>query len=187
MNQNEVIYQEERRESTNQINNNIDLNYMNQGVSFCPIHGLQHCRSNTNQRIEEQRQISQEENKKEVTQNQHIYHNHEEIDGMNKETNNYKFYESKNIKNNQSNLNSITLHYARGEEKEENKKGNSSYSNIYVSSTPIISDSNYQKYQSFSKVTSSYNNIEGQSQGHCHGFCPIHGNRVIKVQQQAEQ
>ena len=101
-----------------------------------------------------------------------IYHTHEEMNGMLEDTHNYKFYESKNIKNtNEGDINSITLHHIRGEQKGLSNQG------IYTSS----SNSNYQKYQSFGSSSNSYYNYSGQSQYNS-GFhpCPIHGNKSVK-------
>ena len=106
------------------------------------------------------------------------------------ETNNYKFYESKNIKNKMDDSNSITLHYSRGgEEKGVKNEGENYYSKVYVAtkSIPIITDSNYQQYQTFSQSNSLYNNYVGQhthsyDEGHC--LCPLHGNQMIHIEQQ---
>ena len=103
------------------------------------------------------------------------------MDGMCGDTHNYKFYESKNIKNNQGNLDYITVHYTRGDEKEKNYIRDSSNSNVYIATQTIPTvDSNCQ---TFSQSRHSYNNYKIiQSQGHSHGFCPVHGRRVIQSQ-----
>ena len=102
-----------------------------------------------------------------------IYHTHEEMNGILDDTHNYKFYESKNIKNtNEGDINSVTLRHIRGEQ-----KGLSNNRGIY--SSP--SNSNYQQYQSFGLSNNSYYNYVGQSQYNS-GFnaCPIHGNKSFK-------
>jgi hypothetical protein len=175
----EEIYKEESRQFSQQLNNN--QNYMNYGHKICPIHGIQGRNNrfvqNQNHIFEEQRQIRQNENTNEFTQNQQqIFHTHEDIGGMIGDTNNYKFYESKNIKRKEGKENYITLHYTRGGEEKE-----SSYSNVYIASKaiPINSNSNYQQFQLISQTNSSkINNKE-----HSH-FCPIHGNKNIHKQQQ---
>ena len=104
---------------------------------------------------------------------QKIYHTHEEMNGMLEDTHNYKFYESKNIKNvNEGDINSVTLHHIRGEQ-----KGISNNQGIYSSS----SNSNYEQYQTFGPSSNSYYNYVGQSQYNS-GFnaCPIHGNKSFK-------
>lgn len=102
-----------------------------------------------------------------------IYHTHEEMNGMLEDSHNYKFYESKNIKNtNEGDVNSVTLHHIRGDQ-----KGLSNNRGIYFSS-----NSNNQQYQSFGTSNNSYYNYVGQSQYNS-GFkpCPIHGNKNIKI------
>ena len=78
-----------------------------------------------------------------------IYHTHEEMNGMLEDSHNYKFYESKNIKNtNEGDVNSVTLHHIRGDQ-----KGLSNNRGIYFSS-----NSNNQQYQSFGTSNNSYYN-----------------------------
>ena len=199
INQGEEIYQAERRQFSQQFNNN---NQMNVLPGFCPIHGM-HRQVNRyslsqqqQQQVESQRQFKQEFKQEGIRnesqqQNQQIYHTHKEREGMTGETNNYKFYESKNIKNNIEDPNSITLHYTRGgEEKQVSNTGGNSYSKVYVTtkSVPFVTDSNYQQYQAFSQSTNSYNNYVGQQHLHTHshddGNCPLHGKQMIFIEQQ---
>ena len=95
------------------------------------------------------------------------------MNGMLDDTHNYKFYESKNIKNsNEGDVNSVTLHHIRGDQRDlSNNRG------IYS----FDSNSNYQQYQSFGLPNNSYYNYVGQSQYNS-GFnvCPIHGNKNVK-------
>ena len=189
MDQREEIYQMQRRQYNQQLNNN--QNYINIGRRFCPIHGIyghgqmKEQRFGTTQGFE-QRQIVQEDNRNNSS-HQRIIHTHEEMDGILSEANNYKFYESKNIKNTEENSNCITLHFTRGvDEKDGNNRGGSYYSNVYVATKSVpVSDSNTQQYQSFNQTNASYNNFLGE-QSHIHsqhGFCPIHNNNNIKRQQ----
>ena len=102
-----------------------------------------------------------------------VYHTHEEMNGNLEDSHNYKFYESKNIKNaNEGDINSVTLHHIRGEQ-----QGLNNNQRIYSSS----SNSNYQQYQSIGSSNNSYYNYAGQSQYNS-GFnvCPIHGNKSVK-------
>ena len=194
INQKEEIYQAERRQFSQHFNNN---NQMNVLPGFCPIHGMhgkvnRHSLAQQQQQIESQRQIKQEGIRNETQQqNQQIYHTHKEKEGIIGETNNYKFYESKNIKNKIEDSNSITLHYTRGgEEQQVNNIGGNSYSKVYVTtkSIPIATDSNYQQYHTFSQSTSSYNNYVGQPNIHTHshddGNCPLHGKQMILIEQE---
>ena len=194
INQGEEVYQVERRQYSQQFNNN---NQMNALPGFCPIHGMHGQGNNrfsqlSQQQIQSQRLIRQEGIRNETQQqNQKIYHTHEELAGKVGQTNNYKFYESKNIKNKIDDSNSITLHYTRGgEEKQISNAGGNSYSKVYVAtqSIPVITDSNYQQYQTFSQSSSSYNNYAGQHHIHNHshddGHCPLHGKQMILIEQQ---
>ena len=183
LHQNEVVYHEKRQEFSHQTNNNINDNYIKHGSSFCPVHGLHHNKYRQNQGFETQKQIRQIESRNLLPQNQRIFHSHEEMDGIIGDTNNYKFYESKNIKNNnQGNLNFITLHYNRGDEKENNYVRDSSNSNVYFTTQTIPTvDSNYH---TFSQSTTSYNNYKiVQSNSHSQGFCPVHGNKLVQIYQ----
>ena len=127
-------------------------------------------------------QIKQNERGNQYSQK--IYHTHEEMNGMVGDTNNYKFYESKNIKNEKGDINSVTFHHIRGEQKERNSKDSSNYSNIYVPSKalPIITDSNYQ--QSLSQVNSNY---AGQSKNNSgiesYGFYTVPKNQNSQIQE----
>ena len=93
VNQREDVYQKERSKFSRQSNIN-NQNYMNFPPGYCPIHGMQGLRFDQMQ--------------------QQFYNTHEEIEEITGETNNYRFYESKNIKNKKDDSNSITLHYTRG-------------------------------------------------------------------------
>ncbi len=195
MNQREEIYQMENREYTQQLNNN--PNNINIGHGFCPVHGMygyghSHGKNQGNRfvqnQIYEQRQIRQEDNRN-ISLQPSLYDTHNQKDTILNAADNYKFYESKNIKNTEESSNCITLHYTRGvDEKEENSRGGSYYSNIYVAtnSVPVVNDSKYQQFQVFSQSNTDYNNLAG-GQAHIHsehGFCPIHGNNIIQRRRQ---
>ena len=180
---NEEYYTEERNEYSNHYNN-IE-NIMNYGKEFCPIHGSNINKFYQNKIYKSNNQIKQNERGNQYSQK--IYHTHEEMNGMVGDTNNYKFYESKNIKNEKGDINSVTFHHIRGEQKERNSKDSSNYSNIYVPSKaiPIITDSNYQ--QSLSQVNSSYSNYAGQSKNNSgiesYGFYAVPKNQNSQIQE----
>ena len=105
------------------------------------------------------------------------------------ETNNYKFYESKNIRNNDESAKFVTLHYTRGvDEKEDNKKRGPSFSNFYIATKniPISTEANFQQFASFNQnISSNNNNFDGHSHIHSqNGFCPLHRNNMISFMQQ---
>ena len=121
-----------------------NINCMN-GV--CPIHGIH----NNN-----------------VNQIYNIHGNEKHVMGDN---NNYKFYESKNIRNYDGEVNSITLHQMRG----DNNYGELSHLYMATRSYPIISDMSYQ--QQYYQTSQNYNNAYNE---HLQ-FCPVHGNVMISV------
>ena len=189
----EEVYKVERRQYSQKINDN--QNYRNFGPEFCPVHGIQGHKFLQSQGFdyqkhgfEAQREFRQEGNKNISFGQQNIFHTQDEIDDeILSEANNYKFFESKNVKNNDDN--SITVHYTRGgDEKEGKSKGGSYYSKVYVATKtiPVETDSNIQKYQSFSQSNSSYNRNVGQSHIHSQSeFCPVHGRKIIQIQKRA--
>ena len=183
-NRNKEYYNEERNEYSNNYNNR--RIFMDYGKEFCPIHGSRFNNFYSNQIYKSNNQIKKD-GRNQYSQN--IYHTHEEMNGMVGDTNNYKFYESKNIKNEEGDINSMTFHHIRGEQKERNSKGLNNYSNVYAASKaiPIIHDSNYKEYQSFSQINSSYNNYVGQSNNNSpnesYGFYAVPNNLNLKIQE----
>ena len=156
------INQNQRQYDNNRFNN--EQNY----THFCPIHGIYHTPYNQNIIYDMQGQFQQ---------NRNIY---PEIDqnGMVINADNYKFYESKNLKNEEEN-NSLTLHHLRGEDKYMN---NNTSSNIYVATkvVPIITDSNFSNYEEINSGNNINNDIENE---HFHDEnCPIHGDKNIQNQ-----
>ena len=154
--------QNQRQYENNRFNN--EQNY----THFCPIHGIYHTPYNQNIIYDMQGQFQQ---------NRNIY---PEIDqnGMVINADNYKFYESKNLKNEEDN-NSLTLHHLRGEDKYMN---NNTSSNIYVATkvVPIITDSNFSNYEEINSGNNINNDIENE---HFHDEnCPIHGDKNIQNQ-----
>lgn len=159
--QNEDYYGEERN-YYQQFNNKENMNF--NGNSFI------------NQNSKNNGYITNSKYQSEQNRNMYshkIYHTHEEMNGLLEDSNNYKFYESKNIKNtNEGDVNSVTLHHIRGDQKKGLSNNNGINSSSYL---------NNQQYQSFGSSNNSYYNYAGQSQYNS-GFkpCPIHGIKNIK-------
>lgn len=154
--------QNQRQYENNQFND--EKNY----THFCPIHGIYHTPYNQNIDYDMQGQYQQ---------NRNLY---PELDqnGMVVNADNYKFYESKNLKNEEEN-NSLTLHHLRGEDK---YMKNNTASNIYVATkvVPIITDSNFSNYEEFNSGNKINNEVENE---HFHDVnCPIHGDKNIQNQ-----
>ena len=153
----------QRQFETNRFNN--EQNYTN----YCPIHGIYHTPYNQNIIYDMQGQYQR---------NREIYPEIGE-DGMVVNADNYKFYESKNLKNEEEN-NSLTLHHLRGEERYINN--NSTSNNIYVATkvVPIITDSNFSNYEEINNGNNMNDDIENT---HFHDEnCPIHGDKNIQNQ-----
>ena len=149
--------QNQRQYENNRFNN--EQNY----THFCPIHGIYHTPYNQNIIFDMQGQYQQNRNK------------YPEIgeDGMVVNADNYKFYESKNLKNEEEN-NSLTLHHLRAEDKYMN---NNTASNVYVATkvVPILTDSNFSNYEEINSGNNINNDIENE---HFHDEnCPIHGDK----------
>ena len=149
--------QNQRQYENNRLNN--EQNY----THFCPIHGIYHTPYNQNIIFDMQGQYQQNRNK------------YPEIgeDGMVVNADNYKFYESKNLKNEEEN-NSLTLHHLRAEDKYMN---NNTASNVYVATkvVPILTDSNFSNYEEINSGNNINNDIENE---HFHDEnCPIHGDK----------
>ena len=188
MNQRQEVYHEEKRQYSQQINNN-NQNQIYYGQDFCPIHGMRNQRIGNNHQFEIQRQIRQSGNRNEPPRRQEVFHTHQEMNEIIGETNNYKFYESKNIRNNDESAKFVTLHYTRGvDEKEDNKKRGPSFSNFYIATKniPISTEANFQQFASFNQnISSNNNNFDGHSHIHSqNGFCPLHRNNMISFMQQ---
>ena len=177
INQREERYQVETRQYSQKSNNN-----MNFPPGFCPIHGIH--RIKFDQQFEAQSQNKQEGIRNDSQQQKCPVH--DEMEGIIGEIDNYKFYESKSIRNKKEDPNPMSIHYSRGgEEKEVNNSGGNNYVRAYIAtrSIPTGIDSNYQQYQSFSQTSSTYNNYVGQPHIHSQD-CPIHGKQSIYIQQQ---
>ena len=130
-------------------------------------HEHNHNNYNQNQVIEYQRQTQEEKNNTQSSGSirQQIYHKLEETGQIIGVTNNYKFYESKNIKNKEASNNSITVHYTRE---------GVDISNLF--------NENKAFYQS-NNIHNNY--MEAYLQK---GFCPIHGDttRLVQVVQKPQ-
>ena len=157
---------------------NNEFNNENNYINFCPIHGIIHNQYNQNIIYNMNRQFNQ--NNREVMNNAQIGE-----DGMVwvGNTNNYKFYESKNIKNKDGEVNSLTLHHLRGEEKYSNKKNMSNASNVYVATkvVPVMTDSNVSNFEEYHSGTgNNFTNDENETHDE---NCPIHGDKNINEQE----
>ena len=152
--------------------NNEEFNNENNYINFCPIHGIIHNQYNQNIIYNMNRQFNQ--NNRDVLNDAHIGE-----DGMIwvGNTNNYKFYESKNLKNKNEEVNSLTLHHLRGEEKYSNKKNINNASNVYVATkvVPVITDSNVSNFEEYhSGSGNNFTNDENETHDE---NCPIHGDK----------
>ena len=174
--ENDEIYQINRRQNIEKFNN--EQNFININSCYCPIHGFHNNLCDPNFIYN----VNQQYNDNYLYMNQNTYNLNSLIgeDGMVGNTNNYKFYESKNIRN-KGDINSTTFHHLRGSETNLNK--NSSF-NKYIATKvrPIVSETNYQQYQ----MDNSLNKIE-QSHFHTeHGNCPIHGKKFFQKNKNSE-
>ena len=171
--QNEEIYQINQRQyyNNNIFNNEQQQNYVN----FCPIHGIIHNPVNQNIIFDMHGHYHQ---------NRNMYNLNAEIgeDGMFiGDTNNYKFYESKNIKN-EGEVKSMTSHQLRCEDK--SNKNNNQESNVYVATKvyPIITDSNYSNTEVFHNENETNKTIENTQIKNENNNCPIHDEQNIEDQ-----
>ena len=163
-----------REEELYQINQsqfiNERLNKEQNYTNFCPIHGIYHTPYNQNIIYDMQNQYQKNRNMFEIGEDGMVVGN----------TDNYKFYESKNLKNEGEN-NSYTLHHLRGEEKFMNSNNNTA-NNIYVATkvVPILTESNYSNFEEIN----NRNNINHDNENiHFHDEnCPIHGDKNIQSQ-----
>jgi len=166
---NEELYQINQRQNSNNAFNN-EQNFINMNSHYCPIHGIfnpiyqNNIFNNMNEYCNKNNNLNK-------------YNFQIGEDGMVENTDNYKFYESKNIKNN-GEANSMTLHHLRGDNKYSNKN---SESNLYVATKviPILTDSNFKEYKTEYAIK---NNFENSHFNSIHESCPIHGNKNIQNQ-----
>ena len=161
----EELYQINQSQFINERLNN-EQNYTN----FCPIHGIYHTPYNQNIIYDMQNQYQKNRNMFEIGEDGMVLGN----------TDNYKFYESKNLKNEGEN-NSYTLHHLRGEEKFMNSNNNTA-NNIYVATkvVPILTESNYSNFEEINNRNNINHDIENI---HFHDEnCPIHGDKNIQSQ-----
>ena len=161
----EELYQINQSQFINERLNN-EQNYTN----FCPIHGIYHTPYNQNIIYDMQNQYQKNRNMFEIGEDGMVVGN----------TDNYKFYESKNLKNEGEN-NSYTLHHLRGEEKFMNSNNNTA-NNIYVATkvVPILTESNYSNFEEINNRNNINHDIENI---HSHDEnCPIHGDKNIQSQ-----
>ena len=161
----EELYQINQSQFINERLNN-EQNYTN----FCPIHGIYHTPYNQNIIYDMQNQYQKNRNMFEIGEDGMVVGN----------TDNYKFYESKNLKNEGEN-NSYTLHHLRGEEKFMNSNNNTA-NNIYVATNvvPILTESNYSNLEEINNRNNINHDIENI---HFHDEnCPIHGDKNIQSQ-----
>ena len=161
----EELYQINQSQFINERLNN-EQNYTN----FCPIHGIYHTPYNQNIIYDMQNQYQKNRNMFEIGEDGMVVGN----------TDNYKFYESKNLKNEGEN-NSYTLHHLRGEEKFMNSNNNTA-NNIYVATkvVPILTESNYSNFEEINNRNNINHDIENI---HFHDEnCPIHGDKNIQSQ-----
>ena len=171
--QNEEIYQINQRQyyNNNIFNNEQQQNYVN----FCPIHGIIHNPVNQNIIFDMHGHYHQ---------NRNMYNLNAEIgeDGMFiGDTNNYKFYESKNIKNEEE-VKSMTSHQLRCEDK--SNKNNNQENNVYVATKvyPVITDSNYSNTEVFQNENETNKAIENTQIKNENNNCPIHNEQNIEDQ-----
>ena len=162
----EEIYQINRRQYSNNRFNN-EQNYINNNTSYCPIHGIYHNPYNQNVIFNMYGHFHNNDRNR--------YNINAEIgeDGMVGDTNNYKFYESKNIKYEGGEVNSMTFHHPR--------RGNDTNSNLYVATKviPIMTDTKIQEYN----TNNVENNVMINTHFHRdHENCPIHGDNNIQEQ-----
>ena len=163
-----------REEELYQINQsqfiNERLNKEQNYTNFCPIHGIYHTPYNQNIIYDMQNQYQKNRNMFEIGEDGMVVGN----------TDNYKFYESKNLKNEGEN-NSYTLHHLREEEKFMNSNNNTA-NNIYVATkvVPILTESNYSNFEEINNRNNINHDIENI---HSHDEnCPIHGDKNIQSQ-----
>ena len=169
---NEEIYQINQGQYTNMNKFNNMQNYIDVNTHYCPIHGIYHTPYNQNIIFNMDGQYH--------SNNINKYNLNAEIgeDGMVGDTNNYKFYESKNLKSD-SEINSMTYHHLRAGDKFSGNHNTDT--NIYVATKviPIITDSNFNECQNEYLVN---NNIENGQIHLGHENCPIHGKKIVQTQ-----
>ena len=165
---NEEYFQINRNQSTNNRFSN-EMNYINYDTQYCPVHGIYHNPVNQNNIYNVYGHYHNKIN------NMNAYNLNPEIseDGIIRNTNNYRFYESKNIRN-EGDINSFTLHHLR----DGNKYLNNKESNVYVATRviPIIQNSNYMEYNQSNEFN---NNIENTHFHMENEDCPIHGKKFV--------
>ena len=165
---NEEYFQINRNQSTNNRFSN-EMNYINYDTQYCPVHGIYHNPVNQNNIYNVHGHYHNKIN------NMNAYNLNPEIseDGIIRNTNNYRFYESKNIRN-EGDINSFTLHHLR----DGNKYLNSKESNVYVATRviPIIQNSNYMEYNQSNEFN---NNIENTHFHMENEDCPVHGKKFV--------
>ena len=152
--------------SNNRFNN--EINYININSQYCPIHGIYHNQINQNNIYNNHVKYHIQNN------NMNKFNLNAEIgqDGIVGNTNNYRFYESKNIKN-EGDINSFTLHHLRDGNKFSNNE-----SNVYVATKviPILSNSNYIDYHQNNEMNNHIENTHFHLEGE---DCPVHGKKFV--------
>ena len=152
--------------SNNRFNN--EINYININSQYCPIHGIYHNQINQNNIYNNHvKNHIQNNNMNKLNLNAEIGQ-----DGIVGNTNNYRFYESKNIKN-EGDINSFTLHHLRDGNKFSNNE-----SNVYVATKviPILSNSNYIDYHQNNEMNNPIENTHFHLEGE---DCPVHGKKFV--------
>ena len=152
--------------SNNRFNN--EINYININSQYCPIHGIYHNQINQNNIYNNHvKNHIQNNNMNKLNLNAEIGQ-----DGIVGNTNNYRFYESKNIKN-EGDINSFTLHHLRDGNKFSNNE-----SNVYVATKviPILSNSNYIDYHQNNEMNNHIENTHFHLESE---DCPVHGKKFV--------
>ena len=152
--------------SNNRFNN--EINYININSQYCPIHGIYHNQINQNNIYNNHvKNHIQNNNMNKLNLNAEIGQ-----DGIVGNTNNYRFYESKNIKN-EGDINSFTLHHLRDGNKFSNNE-----SSVYVATKviPILSNSNYIDYHQNNEMNNHIENTHFHLEGE---DCPVHGKKFV--------
>ena len=177
VNENEELYYMNKRQYIDEFNRN--ENYININSGYCPIHGYHINQYHPNFIYNMNPQL----NENYIQMNQNTYHLNSLIgeDGMVGNTNNYKFYESKNIRDEEE-PNSMTFHHKRDSGNNLNKN---SSSNAYVATKviPLISEPNYQHQH----MDNSTNKLEHNHFHASYENCPIHGRKFFEASKISEK
>ena len=163
-NTNGEMYQVNKEQYSNNGFTNDQQYYLNNNIHYCPVHGVYHIPYNQDIIMNRQGNFH--------NQNRSQFNLNNEIgeDGMVGDTNNYRFYESKHLKN-EGEINSMTFLHSRGGDKYISNTD----SNIYVATNviPIITDSNFQEYNN-NILKKDIINFQVHKD---HENCPVHGNK----------